>query len=311
MQYTRLGTAGVKTSRICLGTNMMGGYVDDQASARLIDTFLDCGGNFIDTADVYSRGKSEEAIGKALKVRRHEAFVATKLNAPMGEGPNDRGNSRSHIMESAEASLKRLQTDYIDLYILHRWDTDSSLAESLRAMDDLVRQGKVRYVGVSNFTAWQVMKALWTADKLGLDPIRSVQVQYSYIVRDTEQELFPMCLDEGLTIHPYWVLNSGMFTGKYQRGQEPATDSRFGSLPQMAQRWLTDRNFTIAEQLEAVARDSGHSPAELTIAWALSKPVIGSVIAGSSRPEQVKANCEAADISLSPESLNALDALGT
>jgi aryl-alcohol dehydrogenase-like predicted oxidoreductase len=178
-------------------------------------------------------------------------------------------------------------------------------------MDDLVRQGKVRYAGVSNFSAWQVMKALWTADTMGLEPIRSVQVQYSFIVRAPEQELFPMCLDQGLTIHPYWVLNSGMFTGKYQRGQQPTAESRFGSLPQMAQRWLTDRNFTVAEQLEAVARQSGHTPAEVTLAWALSKPVVGSVIAGSSRPEQVKSNCEATDINLSPETLKALDAIGT
>ena len=147
MQYVRLGTAGVKVSRLCLGTNMMGGYVDEKASAELIHTFLECGGNFIDTADVYAQGASEEAVGKALKDRRHQAVVATKAYLPMGDGPNDRGTSRAHIMDAAEASLRRLQTDYIDLYILHYWDSDTSIEENLRAVDDLVRQGKVRYWG--------------------------------------------------------------------------------------------------------------------------------------------------------------------
>ena len=310
MEYVRLGTAGIKVSRICLGTNMMGAYVDEDASGVLVNTFLDSGGNFIDTADAYSKGKSEEAIGKALKSRRHEAVVATKLNAPMGEGPNDRGNSRAHIMAAAEASLRRLDTDYIDLYILHYWDPETPIEESLRAMDDLVRQGKVRYVGTSNFAAWQVMKALSAAKRMGLDPVRSVQTQYSFLERGPEQELFPLCQEEGLTITPYWVLRSGMFTGKYERGKEPPPDTRLGRRPQMSQRYFTDSNFEAADQIEAIAAECGHTPADVTLAWALSKPVIGSVIAGTSRPEQVVANCAVADIMLDDDTLAALDAIG-
>jgi len=310
LEYVRLGTAGMKVSRLCLGTNMMGSYVDEKASTELIHTFLECGGNFIDTADVYAQGASEEAIGKALKTHRHQAVVATKAYLPMGAGPNDRGTSRAHIMAASEASLRRLQTDYIDLYILHYWDPDTPIEESLRAMDDLVRQGKVRYVGVSNFAAWQVMRAVWAADKLGLEPVRSVQVQYSFLDRHPEEELFPVCVDQGLILTPYWVLLAGMLTGKYERGQPPPEDSRMGRRPQAAERYLTDRNFNAAERLCAIAEESGRTPTELTLAWALSKPAIGSVIAGTSRPEQVKANCEAVDVSLSDDTLAALDAVG-
>jgi aryl-alcohol dehydrogenase-like predicted oxidoreductase len=213
-------------------------------------------------------------------------------------------------MASAEASLKRLQSDYIDLFILHFWDSETTLEETLRAMGDLVQQGKVRYVGVSNFSAWQAMSALWTAEKLGLDPIRSIQVQYNFLTREPEREIFPMCEDQGLTITPYWVLQAGMFTGKYQRGQQPDTDSRLGKRPQAAGRYLTESNFDALERIEAVAKTTGHSPTDLTLAWALSKPVIGSVIAGTSRPEQVIANCEAVDIDLPPEALQALEAVG-
>ena len=301
----------MQVSRICLGTNMLSSYVDEAAGATLIETFLDCGGNFIDTADIYSKGGSEEVIGKAfkgMKGRRQDAIIATKLSSPMGEGPNDRGNSRMHITASAEASLKRLQTDYIDLYILHYWDPQTPLEETLRAMDDLVRQGKVRYIGVSNFTAWQVVKAQWVGERMGLDPIRSVQLEYNFLDRGAEQELFPMCQEQGLTITPYWVLQAGMFTGKYQRGKEPPQGTRMEARPGMRQRWMSDPMFDIAEKVQAVAKKAGHTPTEVSLAWALSKPPIGSVIAGTSRPEQVKANCEAVDIELSPEVLAELDA---
>lgn len=310
MEYVRLGTAGVKVSRLCLGTNMMGGYVDAAASAKLIDTFLECGGNFIDTADVYGQGKSEEAVGKALRGKRQQAVVATKLYSAMGEGPNDRGSSRYHIIEAAEASLRRLETDYIDLYILHYWDPETPLEESLRAMDDLVRQGKVRYVGISNFAAWQVMKALGIAESTGFDPVRSVQVQYSFLNRKPEDELFDLCESEGVTITPYWVLQAGMFTGKYEQGKEDPAGSRFAQRPGMKSFMATDQAYKAAEGVRAVAKQSGRTPTELTLAWALSKPAIGSVIAGTSRPEQVKANCAAVDLQLSDDEVQALDAIG-
>ena len=310
MQYARLGTAGVKVSRLCLGTNMLGGYVDDAQGAELVNTFIECGGNFIDTSNNYNEGRSEEALGKALKGQRDQVVLATKVYSAMGEGPNDRGSSRYHIMHQAKASLRRLQTDYIDLYMLHFWDNDTPLEETLRAMDDLVRQGKVRYVGLSNFNAWQTVSALWTAGRLGLDPVHSVQTEYSFLKRTAEAELFPMAERHGLTITPFWVLRAGMFTGKYQRGQEPTAESRFGQRPRMAQMFMKDDAWDIAGQVEAVAKEAGRTPTAVTLSWALSKPVVSSVIAGTSRPEQVRENCAAVDIQLGAEELEALDAIG-
>ncbi len=266
MQYARLGNAGVKVSRICLGTNMMGSYVDQESCSKLVHTFLEEGGNFIDTSDSYSQGVSEELIGRALEGRRREAVLATKLYAPMGPGPNDRGASRKHIMDAAEDSLRRLQTDYIDLYILHRWDPETPIEETLRAMDDLVRTGTVRYVGVSNYAAWQVVKNLWTADRLGLDPICSVQVEYSLGRRGAEAELFPLALEEGLAVTPFWVLRAGMFTGRYQRGQGTPADSRFNHQPGMGKTMMQEEAYDVAEGLEEVAKQTGHTPAETALA---------------------------------------------
>jgi len=310
LKYARLGSSGLKVSPTCLGTNMMGAYVDERRSAELIDVFLETGGNFIDTADIYSAGASEEAIGKALKRRRHEAIVATKVAGPAGEGPNDKGASRAHIMASAEASLRRLQTDYIDLYVLHFWDNDTALSESLRAMDDLVRQGKVRYVGVSNYQSWQAVQALWTADQLGLDPIRSVQLRYSFLRREPEAEAFPAAIEHGLAVTPYWLLEAGVFTGKYRRGEKPDTDSRFAHRPGMADMFMNDTTLDVAERVQAIAERTGHSPTDVVIAWALAKPAITSVIIGTSRVEQVRANNAAADVRLSDEDLAELDQLG-
>ncbi len=310
MEYARLGNSGLKVSPTCLGTNMMGAYVDDRRSAELIDAFLETGGNFIDTADIYSAGASEEAIGKALKGHRQEAIVATKVAGPAGEGPNDKGASRAHILASAEASLRRLQTDYIDLYILHFWDKDTALSETLRAMDDLVRQGKVRYVGVSNYQSWQAVQALWTADQLGLDPIRSIQLRYSFLRREPEPEVFPAALEHGLAITPYWLLEAGVFTGEYRRGEQPDADSRFGQRPRMAEMFMKDEALDVADRVQAIADRSGHSPTDVVIAWALAKPAITSVIVGTSRVEQVKANNSAADVRLSDEDLAELEQLG-
>lgn len=311
MEYVRLGTSGLKVSQVCLGTNMMGSYVDDARSAELVDTFLDTGGNFIDTANIYTGGASETAIGKALTNRRHEAVVATKAAGPAGEGPNDKGASRRHLISQAEASLQRLQTDYIDLFILHVWDNDTPLDETLRALDDLVRQGKVRYVGVSNYNGWQAVKALWTADRLGLDPIRSIQLRYSFLRREAEAETFAAAQAHGLSVTPYWLLEAGVFTGKYKRGEKPEEASRFGQRPGMADRFMNDETLDVAERVQAIAERTGNTPTDVVIAWALSKPVISSVIVGTSRPEQVKANNASVDVKLSEEDLAELDALGT
>ncbi|MBM3939282.1 MAG: aldo/keto reductase [SAR202 cluster bacterium] len=310
MQYVNLGTAGVKISRLALGTNMLGGYVDEQRSIELVHAFLDAGGNFIDEADVYGGGKSEEIMGKALKGRRGQAVLATKFNAPMGQGPNDKGNSRKHLMDSIEASLRRLQTDYIDLYIIHNWDATTHIAETLRTMDDLVRQGKIRYVGVSNFAAWQVVRALWVASRYGFDPVRSVQIEYSFTKRGPENDILPMASEMGLIVTPYWVLQAGILTGKYKQGEAPQ-GSRFAANAQTAQRmkdrFLREETPSIIERLEQVSREAGKTPAQVTIAWALSKPAIGSVIAGTSRPEQVRENCEAVGITLTEDQIKRLD----
>ena len=310
MEYARLGTSGLKISRVCLGTNMMGSYVDEERSAELIHTFLDTGGNFIDTANIYTAGASETAIGKALTGRRHDAVLATKAAGPMGEGPNDRGASRRHLIAQAEASLQRLQTDYIDLFILHFWDNDTALDETLRAVDDLVHQGKVRYVGVSNYSAWQAVKALWTADRHGLDPIRSIQLRYSFLRREAETEILPAAQEHGLSVTPYWLLEAGVFTGKYQRGQQPEESSRFGQRPRMAEMFMKDESMDVAERVQAIAERAGHTPTDVVIAWALAKPAISSVIIGTSRPEQVKANNSAVDVKLSEDDLAELDQLG-
>jgi aryl-alcohol dehydrogenase-like predicted oxidoreductase len=307
MDYTRLGNAGLKVSRICLGTNMLGGYVDEKASIELVHTFLDNGGNFIDGADIYTQGKSEEAIGKALKGRRQEAVLATKVHGAMGSGPNDKGTSRQHIMDGVEGSLRRLQSDYIDLYILHRWDPETPLEETLRAMEDLVRQGKVRYVGVSNFSAWQVMKALWVGDNLGANPIVSVQSKYSLLARAVEEEIIPVVQEQGLAFTPYGVLEAGMLTGKYQRGQAAPEGSRLSFNANMAGRMMREELFTIEDRVEHLANEKGWTPTDVTLAWALSKPHVASAIVGTSRPEQVKANCETVSRQLSSEEIEALE----
>ena len=213
-------------------------------------------------------------------------------------------------MASAEASLRRLQTDYIDLYILHFWDDETSLDESLRAMDDLVRQGKVRYVGVSNYAGWQAVQALWTADRLGLDPVRSIQVRYSFLQRQAEAEVFPAAQEHGLAITPFWLLEAGVFTGKYRRGEQPDAQSRFGQRPRMAEMFMKDETLEIAERVQVIAERTGHSPTDVVIAWALSKPAITSVIVGTSRTEQVTANNAAVDVQLTDDDLAELDQLG-
>jgi len=309
MEYVRLGTAGVQVSQICLGTNMLGGYVDEKASIEVVRSFMDAGGNFIDLSDTYNEGKSEEAVGKAVKGRRDEVVLGSKVSGTTGPGPNDRWASRKHVMSSVEGSLRRLGTDYLDLYTIHFWNPDVPLEESLRAFDDLVRQGKVRYVGVSNFSGWQVMKALWTADKMGLDPIRAVQTEFSLLKREPEAELFPVCVDQNLISTPYWVLQAGLFTGRYQQGKEAPADSRFANRPGLAQRFGKDEAYSAVEHVVALAGESGHTPTEVSIAWALSKPSVGSVIIGSSKPEQVKANLAAVDVRLDNEVLDALDSI--
>ena len=311
MQYRRLGSSGLKVSRLCLGTNMVGGYVDDEGSAQIVDAFLDAGGNFIDTSDNYNEGRSEEVLGRICQgEKRQRVVVATKFGMRVIPGSSAYGASRRYVMDAVEASLRRLRTDYIDLYQVHQWDPETPLEETMRALDDLVRSGKVRYIGCSNFAAWQICKSLWISDMQGLERFVSVQPQYNFLDRRIETEVVPLALDQGVGIIPYQVLLSGMVSGKYRPGQEPPPGSRMASRPLSRQRHFNDRSFTASDRLHDVTQRFERDPVQATLAWALAKPGVTSVIVGASGPEQVRTNAAAVDIALSAEEIQALDAIG-
>ncbi len=312
MQYVRLGRTGLKVSRICLGTNMFGaGYVDDDRATSVIREAITQGVNFIDTADVYNAGLSEQVVGRAVKGRRHEVVIGTKGFAPMGPGVNDRGSSRKHLIEAVEASLKRLDSDYIDLYQVHYWDPETPPEETIRTLDDLVRQGKIRYLGCSNFAAWHLAKALWVSDKLGLERFESVQPVYNFARREAEQEMFPLCLDQGVGVIPYQVLMGGVLTGTYNRDGDPPSDTHMAHAHAGTARNLywTGERFDTVEKLKAISAELGYEPTQVVLAWALSRPAVTSVIVGSSRPEQVGKNAAAVEIELPDEVVALLDAL--
>ena len=248
MEYRYLGKSGLKVSVIGLGTNNFGRRLDADASALVINHALDMGVNMIDTSNSYGDGYSEEYIGRALKGKRDKAIIGTKVSSTVGEGPNDGGNSRQHIMAAVEDSLRRLKTDYIDLYQIHWHDPHVPIEETLRALDDLIRQGKVRYVGCSNFTAWQVCEAAWTSKTLGISEFVSVQPQYSLMDREIEGELVPFCEIYGVGILPYYPLANGFLTGKYRRGQNAPEGTR---LAESDRGMFTDTNFDLLERLEA------------------------------------------------------------
>lgn len=291
MEYRYLGESGLKVSAIGLGTNNFGRRLDADATALVINHALDMGVNTIDTSNSYGNGYSEEYIGRALKGKRDKAIIATKVSSAVGDGPNDGGNSRQHIMAAVEDSLRRLKTDYIDLYQIHWHDPHVPIEETLRALDDLVRQGKVRYVGCSNFTAWQVCEAAWTSRTLGIIEFASVQPRYSLMDREIEAELVPFCEKYGLGILPYYPLANGFLTGKYRRGQRAPDGTR---LAESDRGMFTDANFDLLERLEAFCAARGHTVLELAFAWLLANPAVSSVIAGATRVEQIIANARAA-----------------
>ncbi|MCI0887809.1 MAG: aldo/keto reductase [Chloroflexi bacterium] len=312
MEYARLGSTGLKVSRVCIGTNMFGAdYVDDARAISVVHAALDNGVNFIDTADAYNDGRSEEVVGKAVKGRRSDYVVATKGFVATGPGENDRGLSRKHLMDAVEDSLRRLGTDYIDLYQLHYWDPDTPLEETLGTLDDLVHQGKIRYIGCSNFAAWQLCRALWVSDKNGFARIESLQPEYNFGKRDIEAELFPLCEDQGVGVIPYQVLMGGVLTGAYDRAIEPGSDTHMASRHAARARntYWTDENFDRVERMRSIAADLGCEVPQLVVAWVLSKPVVTSVIVGSSRPEQVAKNALAVGIKPTDDVLQILDSL--
>lgn len=308
MEYRSLGRTGVKVSALCLGSMMFGSQTDEETSADIIDRALDAGINFLDTANVYGRGKSETAVGKALKRngRRDAVVLGTKVFARMGDDPNAEGNHRRHVIEQCEASLRRLQTDWIDLYQIHRPMPEIPIDETLRALDDLVRAGKVRYVGTSTFAAWQLVESLWAAKELGLNRFVTEQPPYNLLDRRIERELVPMAITYGFALIPWSPLAGGFLTGKYKRGQDKPPDARH-SAGRFYGDHFTDAAFDVVERLEEVARDKGCTPSQLALAWCMHQPGITSPIAGPRTVEHIEDNLGAVDVAVSDEDRARLD----
>ncbi len=307
IDYVKLGRAGVKVSRLCLGCLNFGWTTDEAESIRIVHRALDAGINFIDTANVYAQGLSEEIVGRAIAGRRHEVILATKFSRQVGEGPNDRGNSRWHIMREVERSLKRLGTDYIDLYQVHRPDPDTPLDETLSALTDLVRQGKVRYIGTSTFPAWQLCESLWISERMGLERFVCEQPPYNILNRGTERELLPFARKHGFAIIPWSPLAAGWLTGKYRRGQAPPAGSRGARRGWDLKSELSARRFAVVEALDAIARDAGRSMSQVALNWLLQQPGVTAPIIGPRTMEQLEDNLGALGWSLVPEHLQAID----
>jgi len=310
VEYRNLGRSGLKVSTVGLGCNNFGMRIDAEAARAVVSRALEEGITLFDTADIYGgRGASEEALGKALGNQRHNAIVATKFGMPFGKGPYMRGGSRRYIYGQLEGSLKRLNTDYIDLYQIHQPDPETPQEETLEALTDLVRAGKVRYIGCSNFAAWELVESLWASDRRNLAPYVSAQNEYSLLQRSVEKELVPACQKFGVGILPFFPLASGLLTGKYQRGVEPPNDTRFGQMKQLGERYGTEANWNALERLKEFARTRGHSMLELAMSWLAANPCVSSVIAGATKPEQVTDNAKAADWKMSAEDLTEIDKL--
>lgn len=308
MEYRTLGRAGVKVSAIGIGCNQFGGKVDKDGTRAIVHRALDLGINFFDTADVYSRGVSEEYLGAALEGLRDKVVIATKVRHPMGDGPNDQGTSRYYIAKAVEASLRRLGTDHIDLYQIHTWYEAVPIEETMRALDDLIRAGKVRYIGASNFSAWQLCRSNDVAGMMGWEPFVTVQPHYHMLERGIESELVPYCEFANIGILPYFPLAGGFLTGKYKRG-EPAPAGSRGEKSPYVQKYLTDANFDKLDKLQAFADSRGHTLHDLAFAWLLNNKHVSSVIAGATHPDQVTANAATVEWKLSAEELTEVNAL--
>jgi aryl-alcohol dehydrogenase-like predicted oxidoreductase len=299
MLYRQLGKSGARVSVIGLGTNRFGYERMPQAEVdRVIAAAADLGVNFLDSADIYQGGRSEETLGNALKGRREQFVLATKFYNKTGEGPNDWGASRLHLFQAVEASLRRLQTDRIDLYYVHNYDETTPADEMLRGLDDLVRTGKVRYIGASNFLAWQLARANVLAEVRGWSSFVVLQAHYHLMERGLEQEALPYCASQGVGLIPYFPLAGGFLTGKYRRG-EPAPAGSRGENSPYVRRYMTDANFTLLEKLSVWAEERGHTSGDAAQAWLLAHPEVSSVISGATRLEQLQENVRAADWVLS------------
>lgn len=306
MEYRNLGKAGVKVSVIGVGCNQFGGKVDADGTKAIVQGALDLGINFFDTADVYgNRGGSEEYLGAALAGQWERVVVATKVRAKMGDGPNDAGVSRYHILNGVEASLRRLRTDHIDLYQIHSWDEAVGIEEMMRALDDLVRAGKVRYIGASNFSAWQLCRSNDVAEMMGWEQFVTIQPEYNLLEREIEREVVPYCAWANIGILPYFPLAGGFLTGKYKRGEPPPGGSR-GEFSAYVKGLLTDANFDKLDRLRGFVDARGRTLHDLAFAWLVSKEQVASVIAGATSPQQISAHAATVKWKLSEEDMKEL-----
>ncbi|HEX5588547.1 MAG TPA: aldo/keto reductase [Acidimicrobiia bacterium] len=304
MEYRTLGRSGLHVSRACLGA-MMFGYsstapCDEQESRRIIDAFLDAGNNFVDTANMYTGGESEEVVGRAIKSKRDDVVLATKGFMPIGGGPNDRGLGRKYLTRALEASLRRLDTDYVDVYQCHAPDGDTPIEETMATLHGFVEQGKVRYLGCSNWTGSQIVEAQWAADKAGTTPFVSLQPRYSLVARQIEDDILPACQRHGLGTMVYSPLGGGVLTGKYRKGEDPPSDSRAGRGTGWAGQMLDDHNLDTAEAVGKVAAEVGATPTAVALAWVLARRGVTSVIIGPRTFDQYEQNMEGFDLQLDP-----------
>jgi aryl-alcohol dehydrogenase-like predicted oxidoreductase len=314
MQYVRLGNTGLRVSRVCLGTMTYGSsswrdwVLNEDDSRPFFKRALEAGVNFFDTADVYSLGASEEVTGRALKdfARRDDVVIATKVFSPMGGGPNQRGLSRKHIFESIDNSLRRLQTDYVDLYQIHRWDAHTPIEETLEALNDLVRAGKVRYIGGSSMYAWQFAKALYTSDARGWTRFVSMQNHYNLVYREEEREMIPLCLDQGVGVIPWSPLARGFLAGT--RTQQKSGDTVRAKSDDFAHAmYYSEADFAVLTAVEALAGERGVKPAQIALSWMLHKPGVTAPIVGASKMYQLDEAIAAADLTLTPEEVKRLE----
>jgi aryl-alcohol dehydrogenase-like predicted oxidoreductase len=311
MEYARLGDTGVLVSELCLGCMTFGREVGADDTRKMVERFVGAGGNFLDTANVYSSGVSEEVTGEAIKPFRDDVILATKVRNSMGDGPNDVGLSRRHIIKACEDSLRRLGTDYIDLYQLHCWDNVAPLDETLHAISDLVTEGKVRYVGVSNFSGWQLQKAMDLSDALGYHRFVSLQPQYSLVERNIEYEVLPVCDREGVGVIPWGPLGGGFLSGKYRKGEAPPEDSRIATAgddwEEAWHRRATDRNWAIVDVMGTISEETGKSYAQIALNWLLCKDGVTSPIIGARTMDQLEDNLGATGWRLSHDQVARLD----
>lgn len=315
MNYRYMGKTGLKVTELCLGAMTFGRETTEADSHAIMDHFVEVGGNFIDTANVYTRGVSEEIVGRWLKTQtRDDLVIATKVRFPMGDGPNDVGLSRKHILREVEESLRRLQTDYIDLYQVHCWDRGTPLEETLSTLDGLVKSGKVRYIGVSNYSGWQLQKAIDLSNRMGWEPFTCLQPQYNLLCRSTEWELMEVCRNEGLGVIPWSPLRGGWLSGKFKRGMSaPPEDSRIHTAEQKgwSESWSNYNNeytWTVLDALHAVAEDVGKTPAQVALNWLLQQPGVTAPIIGARTMQQLQDNLDASGWNLDAEQVARLNA---